>query len=279
MGGKNQSVVLCEKPSQARNIRAAIGDSHGRILAARGHLLTLREPQEVNPEWEKWSTAILLPDRPYGKKQAWGAGDALRQVREALKTAGTLVIATDCDREGLVIGRELADWLNFKGTVLRAIFGAEDRKTLIDAFNSLVPIGEFDGLYAAGQAREQADQVFNLSLTRTVSFHLGGHGKAIGIGRVRTPTLGIICRREQEIEGFVPKPYYIVTASCRQEGREFAATYLNRVKGTAANGSGNDAPNDREGEDGTDEDRGKRITSLATAKAIANGARGSMAFP
>lgn len=273
--GKNQSVVLCEKPSQARNIRAAIGDRHGRILAARGHLLTLREPQEVNPEWEKWSTAILLPEKPYGKKQAWGAGDALKQVREALKTAGTLVIATDCDREGLVIGRELADWLNFQGKVLRAIFGAEDKKTLTSAFNNLVPISQFDGLYAAGKAREQADQVFNLSLTRTVSVHLGGHGKAIGIGRVRTPTLGIICQREQEIEGFVPEAYYLVKATCRQAEREFEATYLNKGRGPTLNGSENGAPGDgEEGEDGTDNDRGNRITSLETAEAIAKGARG-----
>ena len=270
--GKDRSVVLCEKPSQARNIRAAIGDGHGRILAARGHLLTLKEPQEVNPDWVKWSTDILLPDKPYGKKQAWGAGDVLKQIREALNTAGTLVIATDCDREGLVIGRELADWLHFRGTVLRAIFGAEDRKTLRDAFNRLVPINEFDGLYAAGQAREQADQVFNLSLTRTVSVHLGGHGKAIGIGRVRSPTLGIICQREQEIEAFVPEPYYIVKATCRQDDREFTATYLNRSKETRERDKGEDVQDERE--DATDKDLGKRITSLKTAEAIAEGARG-----
>lgn len=271
---KNKSIVLCEKPSQARNIRAAIGDGHGRVLAARGHLLTLKEPQEVNPKWVKWSTDILLPDKPYGKKQAWGAGDALKQIRDALKTAETLVIATDCDREGLVIGRELADWLHFKGTVLRAIFGAEDKKSLITAFNRLVPISEFDGLYAAGQAREQADQIFNLSLTRTVSVHLGGHGKAIGIGRVRSPTLGIICQREQEIETFVPEPYHIVTAICQQNDREFTATYLNRNKGTNAIGSVHDAPNDGAGENAPDKDRGMRITSLETAEAIAKGARG-----
>lgn len=274
---KNQSsVVICEKPSQARNLRAALGTTYGRILAARGHLLTLKEPQEVNPNWQKWSTDILLPDKPYGKKPVNGATGNLREIGDALNSAGRLIIATDCDREGLVIGRELADHLNFRGEILRAVFGAEDRKTLIDAFNRLVPITEFDGLYAAGRAREQADQIFNLSLTRTVTVHLGGHGRAIGIGRVRTPTLGIICQREREIEEFVPTSYHVVEATCNHEKGDFVAIYTQpRRDAPGTDPKPDDAPEEgREEENNEGETPGSRIANRQVAEAIARGVRG-----
>ena len=272
----SSAVILCEKPSQARNLKAALGTRYGEIVAARGHLLTLKEPQEVNPDWVKWSTAILCPDKPYGKKTTRGSGKPLAEIRQALQGARTLIIATDCDREGLVIGREIAEHLRFRGTILRAIFGAEDKKTLIEAFQQLVPISKFDGLYAAGKAREQADQIFNLSLTRTVSVHLGGHGKAIGIGRVRTPTLGIVCQREMAIRNFTPLPYYVVEAHCQQQTMTFVATYVN--KKNAAPKTGNEEAaldaNEQEDDERDKEDSGNRISDKKVADAIARAVKG-----
>ncbi len=275
MNQMSSTVIICEKPSQARNLRAALGNSFGRIVAARGHLLTLKEPHEANPAWARWSTDILCPEKPYGKKPVKGGSSALKEIREALKGAKKLVIATDCDREGLVIGREIADHVNFRGTILRAIFSAEDRKTLLDAFNNLHPISEFDGLYAAGKAREQSDQIFNLTLTRTVSVHLGGNSKPIGIGRVRTPTLGIVCQREQEIMNFNPEPYFVITAQCHQQEKEFVATYMNR-KGAPNEGTRKDAHEDHdENGDGPDsEDSKSRLSDRNVADALARGIKG-----
>ncbi len=269
------TVIICEKPSQARNLRAALGSRFGQIVPARGHLLTLKEPQDINPAWQKWSTELLCPKQPYGKKPVRGSTNALQDIRTALKEAKTLVIATDCDREGLVIGREIADHLHFQGTILRALFAAEDQKTLLDAFTKLRPIHEFDGLYAAGKAREQSDQIFNLTLTRTVTVHLGGNKRPIGIGRVRTPTLGIVCRREQEIVTFKPEPYFVVTAQCQQQEKMFFATYINRQAALNRDTSDDVRDDQDDKEEGPDnEDAENRLSDRNMAEALARSVKG-----
>ena len=82
-------LVITEKSSQARDVRAAVGSRFGKVLAAEGHLLELREPEEVNPAWKRWSTELLKPDGLYGTKPASGGNKAakLKAIRAALKTA------------------------------------------------------------------------------------------------------------------------------------------------------------------------------------------------
>lgn len=212
------SVIICEKPSQARNLRAALGDRHGRILAAQGHLLRLEEPEEVNAEWKNWSHELLVPPNGrYGYRADTGGGkaDKLREIRAALKSASRVIIATDCDREGQAIGEELVRFLDFRGEVLRAMFSAEDEKSLRDAFAALVPNEKYRKLYDAAVARQQADQIYNLTLTRSATLALrpDGWNKAIGIGRVKTPTLAIVCRREIEITEFRAREFFEVGVS------------------------------------------------------------------
>jgi len=213
-----KSIVICEKPSQARSIRAAIGNRHGEVLPAAGHILTLKEPDEVRQEWaEKWSPGLLWPGRFYEKKVIAATRRYYEAIAAAARGADRIIIATDCDREGQLIGQEIVDHIGFKGEVLRAIFNAEDPKSLQDAFGRLKPNAEFHGLYEAGRAREQADQTSNLSLTRTATCILKAPGTkgAIGIGRVKTPVLGILCKREDEIENFRPQDYFEVDADVR----------------------------------------------------------------
>ncbi|MEW5423949.1 DNA topoisomerase [Amorphus sp. 3PC139-8] len=216
------SVVICEKPSQARNIKAAIGDRYGPVLPAAGHIVRLKLPEEENPDWGRWTIDLLHPGRFYGKvpvKEAH-ARAALDRIRAALGRADQVIIATDCDREGQVIGQEILEFLGFRGHVQRAMFTAEDPKTLQAAFSSLRPNSDFAGMYASGVAREQADQITNLSLTRaaTVTLRPPGAKGAIGIGRVKTPTLAIVCRREIEIRSFVPRDYFEVRATVATSG-------------------------------------------------------------
>jgi DNA topoisomerase-3 len=211
------AIVIAEKGSQARDILAAVGTRYGRVLAAEGHLLRLAEPEEVAAEWKRWSYVVLKPDGLYPTRPDKGGNKAakLKTIAEALKQADRVIIATDCDREGQLIGQEILEHHKFRGEVLRAMFTAQDVKTLRDAFANLRPNAEYRGLYQAAVARQQADQIFNLSLTRaaTVGLRTPGARGVIGIGRVKTPTLAIVCMRELEIRNFVPEDYFEVVAT------------------------------------------------------------------
>ena len=214
-----KSIVITEKPSQARDVRAAVGAQYGDVLPAQGHLLVLQEPEDVNPEWKQWGFEVLKPPNGFYPTKADpradpGARKRLAAIKAALKSAGRVIVATDCDREGTLIGGELVDHFRFRGEVLRAVFTAQDEKTIRDAFRAARPWAEFENEFAAGQARQQADQVFNLSLTRAASSALRAPGArgVIGIGRVKTPTLAIVCMREIEIRNFRPQDYFEVAA-------------------------------------------------------------------
>ena len=219
-----RQIVITEKASQAKDVRSAVGSRYGAVLAAEGHLLDLCEPEDVNPAWKRWSTALLKPDGLYGTKPATGGNKAakLKAIRAALKTADRVWLATDCDREGQLIGQEILEHCRYRGEVLRVLFTAQDAETIRAAFRRARPNGEHARLYEAAVARRQADQIYNLSLTRTATVTLGrGSRGVIGIGRVKTPTLAIACRRELEIRDFVPVAYFEVVAVAHAEGGEF----------------------------------------------------------
>src|SRR6266446_5798374 len=93
----------------------------------------------------------------------------------------------------------------YRGQIMRVLFTAQDSQTIREAFAGAKPNSEYASLYAAAVARRQADQIYNLSLTRTATVILGrGARGVIGVGRVKTPTLAIVCKRELEIRNFVP---------------------------------------------------------------------------
>jgi DNA topoisomerase-3 len=211
-------IVITEKNSQARDVRAALGNRYGAILPAEGHLITLLEPEEVNPDWKRWSAVLLRPDGLYGTKPATGGNKTrkLKAIRTALGSARRVWLATDCDREGQLIGQEILEHCRFRGEVMRVMFTAQDPKTIRDAFAAAKPNAAYQNLHAAAVARQQSDQIYNLSLTRTATVLLGrGQRAVIGVGRVKTPTLAIVCRRELEIRMFRPQTYFEVVAVAR----------------------------------------------------------------
>ena len=217
-------IVITEKTSQARDVRAAVGSRFGVILPAEGHLLDLMEPEAAVPAWKRWSPILLRPEGLYGTRPAQGGGKPakLKAIREALRHAGTVWLATDCDREGQLIGQEILEHYQYRGRVMRVLFTAQDCVTIRDAFANARPNGEYSRLYAAAVARRQADQIYNLSLTRTATVTLGKGARAvIGIGRVKTPTLGIVCQRELEIRAFRPEAYFEVVATAQVAGGRF----------------------------------------------------------
>ncbi|PPQ35453.1 DNA topoisomerase-3 [Rhodoblastus acidophilus] len=217
-------IVITEKSSQAKDVRAAIGSRYGDILPAEGHLFDLLEPEEVVPEWKRWSPILLRPDGLYGTRPAEGGNKAakLKAIRTALRKAKRVWLATDCDREGQLIGQEILEHYDYRGQVMRVLFTAQDPQTIREAFGRAKPNSEYSRIYAAAVARRQADQIYNLSLTRTATVSLGkGAAGVIGIGRVKTPTLAITCRRELEIRNFVPVAYFEVVAKATVASGEF----------------------------------------------------------
>jgi DNA topoisomerase-3 len=222
-------IVITEKSSQAKDVRAAVGSRYGDILPAEGHLFDLLEPEDVVPEWKRWSPILLRPDGLYGTRPAEGGNKAakLKAIREALRTAEQVWLATDCDREGQLIGQEILEHYNFRGRILRVLFTAQDSQTIREAFERAKPNAEYANLYAAAVARRQADQIYNLSLTRTATVILGkGARRVIGVGRVKTPTLTIVCKRELEIRNFVPVDYFEVVATAKVAGGQFQMRYV-----------------------------------------------------
>ena len=217
-------IVITEKSSQAKDVRAAVGSRYGDILPAEGHLFDLLEPEDVVPEWKRWSPILLRPEGLYGTRPAEGGNKAakLRAIREALRTAARVWLATDCDREGQLIGQEILEHYDYRGQVMRVMFTAQDSQTIRDAFGRAKSNSEYSRLYAAAVARRQADQIYNLSLTRTATVILGrGTRRVIGVGRVKTPTLAIVCKRELEIRNFVPLAYFEIVATAKVADGQF----------------------------------------------------------
>lgn len=254
------SIVIAEKPDQARLYREAIGNRYGQVLAARGHLFELTEPEEVNPAWKDWTVGILRPESGFYPPKIKNDADAKKRykaIKDAARAADTIYVATDPDREGEGIGTTIVNMLRreikWNGRVMRVLPLAQDRESLMKAFSDAQPGDNFRALFQSFVARQQADQIFNLSLTRSASklFKPPGWKGALSVGRVLTPTLGLVCRREREIAGFVPEDYFNpwvevsgdagrvrLTYSPGEQNRLFERADAQRIADTAASFAG-----------------------------------------
>lgn len=213
------SMVIAEKPSQAREFEAAVGAQYGPILAARGHLFVLADPKTEDPAFENWSIEVMRPESGFYRTVLDTRDPDLQRryaaIRDAARRVSRIYVATDPDREGEGIGTNIINYLrqdiDWSGEVLRVLPLGSDTKSLQVQFAAARPAAEFKGLFQSFVARAQSDQIFNLSLTRsaTVAFlPKGTKGASLSIGRVLTPTFGMVCRRHHEIEGFEPRKYF-----------------------------------------------------------------------
>src|SRR5437899_8668313 len=168
-------IVITEKTSQAKDIRVAVGSRYGDVLPAEGHLLDLLEPEDVVPAWKRWSPILLRPDGLYDTRPTTGGNKAakLKAIREALRSAKRVWLATDCDREGQLIGQEILEHYKYRGEVMRVLFTAQDSRTIRDAFGRAKPNAAYARLYAAAVGRRQATPIYNLSLARPATVILG----------------------------------------------------------------------------------------------------------
>lgn len=220
-------VFLCEKPSQARDIAAVLGASRkgegcllGQDVAVTwcfGHLLEMAAPEAYDSAYKRWSldTLPILPT-DWKTEVRKDAAKQFRAIRTLIKQAREVVVATDADREGETIGREVLEALNWRGRVLRLWLSALDPASIRKALGQLLPGEKTAPLYLAGLGRARADWLVGMNLTRAFTL-LGAQGDADGVrsvGRVQTPTLRLIVERDREIEHFVSQTFWDIAAHC-----------------------------------------------------------------
>jgi DNA topoisomerase-3 len=219
-------LFLCEKPSQARDIaRVLKADRQGdgclqgqdvTVTWCFGHLIELAPPEAYNESLSLWALE-KLPVLPDGWRTAVkaSANKQFSLIGKLLKSATEVVVATDADREGEMIGREVLDKHAWRGPVSRLWLSALDDASIRKALGSILPGEKTHALYLAGMARSRADWLvgMNLTMAYTVAHGKGkGASGVVSVGRVQTPTLALIVARDSEIENFKPKDYFMVSA-------------------------------------------------------------------
>ena len=213
-------LVIAEKPSVAQSIAKVIGatgrkdgylEGNGYLVSwCFGHLVELAQPQEYDPKYEKWKKDDL-PIFPSPFK--YDVTDSTKKQFKILKDlmnrddVTSLVEATDAGREGELIFRLVYHQAKCKKPFERLWISSMEDVVIQEGFEHLKPSREYDALYEAALCRERADWIVGINATRLFSTL---YGQTLNVGRVMTPTLGMIVGREAEIEGFRPEPFYSV---------------------------------------------------------------------
>lgn len=218
-------LYLCEKPSQARDIAKILGVNRktehcleGNGIAVTwcyGHLLETVPPEAYDARFKSWrlSDLPIIPDAwqvvPVTKAKA-----QLTAIKHLLKKTKEVVIATDADREGELIGREVLDFCKYKGEIKRLWLSALDDASIKKALNDIRPGENTKALYAAGLGRQRADWLVGMNLTRAATCAFSKErGKVLSVGRVQTPTLNLIVKRDETIANFKPVDYFVLQVS------------------------------------------------------------------
>lgn len=224
-------LVIAEKPMLARDIARAItgkevsesarlpisGNGY-TVCACAGHLLELVEPDAIDPKWGMpWSLDVLpievhdWPKEPaVDKKTGESKKPLIDQIAGLLKTCDSVIAAGDPDDEGQLIVDELLDYLGYAGKVERVYVNDNIEKNIVKAFDKLVPNDSCRGAGNAAYARQMADMCFGVNETRLATKRLDG---LFTVGRVQTPTLGLVVKRDEAIARHVTRKFYETNAS------------------------------------------------------------------
>ncbi|MCL2014138.1 MAG: DNA topoisomerase III [Oscillospiraceae bacterium] len=217
-----KSLVLAEKPSVAKELAKVLGcrqKGNGCISGekyivtwALGHLVTLADPETYGKQYKSWSLESL-PMLPK-KMQLTVIRETSKQyntVQGLLRRADVteIIIATDSGREGELVAR----WILLKAgcdkPMKRLWISSQTDKAIKDGFAKLRPAAEYYNLFLSAAARAEADWLIGLNVTRALTCK---YNASLSAGRVQTPTLAMIVKREQEIKNFIPKEYYTIKA-------------------------------------------------------------------
>jgi len=237
-------LVVCEKNISARRIAEILsgGKARGlkvgktpvyeftknnekwRVIGLRGHIINLDFPSDFN-KWNRISPVDLIDVDPVKKVSEKNIAASLKTL---VDNNPFLIVATDYDREGELIGVEVIDLLKEYNKdladVKRARFSAITGYEIKNAFDKLVEVDY--NLSSAGETRQIIDLIWGAVLTRFISLVSHRFGKDfLSIGRVQSPTLALLVEREREIKNFVSKPFWKIIATLKK-GKSFDATHV-----------------------------------------------------
>ena len=213
-----KSLVIAEKPSVARDIARVLGanQKNGGILEGKnyvvtwalGHLVTLADPEEYDRKYEKWEMATL-PMLPKEMKlvviRQTGRQFSVVKTQLFRKDIGEIIIATDAGREGELVARWILEKAGCHKPIKRLWISSVTDKAIKEGFANLKDGHDYDNLYRAAVARAEADWLVGMNGTRALTCK---YNAQLSCGRVQTPTIAMIAKREEEIRKFVPKEYY-----------------------------------------------------------------------
>ncbi|MEL4014004.1 DNA topoisomerase III [Dryocola clanedunensis] len=229
-------LYLCEKPSQARDIaRVLNATSKGNgclqspsvtVTWCFGHLLEMAVPEDYDPQFKQWKpeTLPIIPQQ-WKFKIRQDARKQFRIIEQLLKQTNSVVIATDADREGETIAREILAYCRWHGPVRRLWLSALDDVSVRHALANLLPGERTFPLYLAGSGRARADWLVGINMTRACTLLNRHHSGILSVGRVQTPTLRLIVDRDREISQFVPHPFWRVDVRLQEGERTFLAQW------------------------------------------------------
>ncbi|MBE5772627.1 MAG: DNA topoisomerase III [Clostridiales bacterium] len=218
-----RKLIVAEKPSVARDIARVLGvrtrdegfiyNDDYVVTWAIGHLVTLCEPGETDERWQKWNMAQLpmLPDNiplkvlPKTKKQF----STIKKLMKS-KDVTSIICATDSAREGELIFRYIYRMAECKKPVERLWISSMTDEAIRQGFATLKPASEYDSLYESARCRSEADWLVGMNASRAFSLVYNAH---LSVGRVQTPTLNLIVKRDLEIENFIPQDYWEIRAN------------------------------------------------------------------
>lgn len=225
-------VCIAEKPSVARDIAHVLGAtaSHEGYLEGNGyqvtwtfgHLCELKAPEDYSPAWKRWTLGQLplIPAR-FGirLKADQGIARQFAVIQSLMANADCIVNCGDAGQEGELIQRWVMQKAGATCPVKRLWISSLTEESIREGFESLKDQSEYQSLYEAGLARAIGDWLLGMNATRLYTLKFGQQDRGAGplsIGRVQTPTLALIVRRQQEIEQFKPEPYWVLTTLYRQ---------------------------------------------------------------
>lgn len=232
-------VFLCEKPSQGKDIARVLGAGQrgsgsysgpGVVVTwCIGHLVEAIAPEGYDERYKRWSIDDLpiIPERWRVEPKATTAAQ-FKTVKQLVGQATELVIATDADREGEMIGREILDLCGYRGPIQRLWLSALNDASIRKALAALKPSSKTLPLYYSALARSRADWLIGMNLSRlfTVLGRQAGYTGVLSVGRVQTPTLKLVVDRDREIARFVSVPFWAIDVTLAHAGRSFMANWI-----------------------------------------------------
>lgn len=221
-------VCIAEKPSVARDIANVLGATQTKqgyiegngyqVTWTFGHLCELKQPGEYDSRWKHWDMWDLpmIPQR-FGirLKDDEGVKKQFAIIEKLMQAADEIINCGDAGQEGELIQRWVMQKAGARCPVRRLWISSLTEQAIREGFNSLKDQSEYQSLYEAGLSRAIGDWTLGMNATRLYTMKYGQNRQVLSIGRVQTPTLALIVRRQQEIENFVPEQYWILSTIYR----------------------------------------------------------------